>query len=160
MESFLGGTSSRISSKGHVVDLYSGSDGEAHKFVVLLDAVLAAHEVLPSLFILSFLFSSTLFCFMVTLSHNYIHLLYPLVPYIRVINIVIIFLPKSLFIFPLLFLISFYFFFLFFVNILLQDWVYSVAWHPRMRDAEDNVHQPMRLLTASMDRTMILWEVR
>jgi elongator complex protein 2 len=85
MENLLGGvssTSSRISSKGHVVDLYFGTP-EVHKFVVLLDAVLAAHE----------------------------------------------------------------------------DWVYSVAWSPRVRDAETKaVLQPMRLLTASMDRTMIVWE--
>ncbi len=36
-------TSARISSKGHVVDL-SADDGVAHKFVVLLDTVLAVHE--------------------------------------------------------------------------------------------------------------------
>lgn len=38
-----------------------------------------------------------------------------------------------------------------------EEWVYSIAWQPRIRQG-DKVTQPMRLLSASMDRTMIVWE--
>lgn len=33
-----------------------------------------------------------------------------------------------------------------------DNWVYSVRWHPRVNNT-----QPMILLSASMDRTMIMW---
>jgi elongator complex protein 2 len=39
-----------------------------------------------------------------------------------------------------------------------EDWVYSVAWRPAAKvDGRDTVVQPMELLTASMDRTTVLW---
>jgi WD40 repeat protein len=63
MESLLGTESARISSKGHVVDLYSD------KFVILLDAVLAAHEV----FFLFFSYTRThrKICFYIVFSATY-----------------------------------------------------------------------------------------
>eukprot|EP00761_Pharyngomonas_kirbyi_P001902 gb/GECH01001906.1/.p1 GENE.gb/GECH01001906.1/~~gb/GECH01001906.1/.p1 ORF type:complete len:809 (+),score=191.80 gb/GECH01001906.1/:1-2427(+) len=40
-----------------------------------------------------------------------------------------------------------------------EEWVYSVSWHPPIRNGSDGkYHQPMKLLTASMDRTMMIWE--
>ncbi|XP_076360831.1 elongator complex protein 2 isoform X2 [Tachypleus tridentatus] len=38
-----------------------------------------------------------------------------------------------------------------------EDWVYSVHWQ-LPQQAEDRTFQPMRLLSSSMDKTMILWE--
>ncbi|XP_067931925.1 elongator complex protein 2-like [Watersipora subatra] len=39
-----------------------------------------------------------------------------------------------------------------------QGWVYGVHWHPPLTDTQGACHQPMRMLTASMDKTMIIWE--
>ena len=39
-----------------------------------------------------------------------------------------------------------------------EGWVYGVHWHPQTIDAQGARHQPMRMLTASMDKTMIIWE--
>ncbi|CAI9721363.1 complex 2-like [Octopus vulgaris] len=39
-----------------------------------------------------------------------------------------------------------------------DGWIYSVRWHPPI-EKENGWHQPLRLLTASMDKTMILWSV-
>eukprot|EP01087_Luapelamoeba_hula_P017861 TRINITY_DN5671_c0_g1_i1.p1 TRINITY_DN5671_c0_g1~~TRINITY_DN5671_c0_g1_i1.p1 ORF type:complete len:856 (-),score=120.02 TRINITY_DN5671_c0_g1_i1:78-2645(-) len=38
-----------------------------------------------------------------------------------------------------------------------EDWVYSVAWHPVVVSKEGKLHQPLQLLSASMDRTMMVW---
>ncbi|RKP26433.1 WD40-repeat-containing domain protein [Syncephalis pseudoplumigaleata] len=38
-----------------------------------------------------------------------------------------------------------------------DDWVYSVCWHPRVMDAAGKLVQPMRLLSASADKSAILW---
>ncbi|KAL6070511.1 Elongator subunit elp2 [Balamuthia mandrillaris] len=37
-----------------------------------------------------------------------------------------------------------------------EDWVYSVCWHPPVI-REGMAHQPLALLSASMDRTMMIW---
>ncbi|CAE1237158.1 ELP2 [Acanthosepion pharaonis] len=37
-----------------------------------------------------------------------------------------------------------------------EGWIYSVHWHPTIK-TENGYHQPMKLLTASMDKTMIIW---
>ncbi|GAB1600873.1 elongator complex protein 2-like [Argonauta hians] len=39
-----------------------------------------------------------------------------------------------------------------------DGWIYSVKWHPTLL-TDNGWHQPLRLLTASMDKTMILWSV-
>ncbi|CAG8477672.1 4245_t:CDS:10 [Ambispora gerdemannii] len=41
-----------------------------------------------------------------------------------------------------------------------DDWVYSVCWHPPIPDPENksNYYQPMVLLTASSDKSMMLWK--
>lgn len=43
-----------------------------------------------------------------------------------------------------------------------DDWVYSVAWHPKKKLIQEDgsfvFHQPMILLTASMDKTLIVWK--
>lgn len=41
-----------------------------------------------------------------------------------------------------------------------EDWVYSVQWQPPSRlSTEDNdVHQPQSILSASMDKTMMIWQ--
>ncbi|XP_041365470.1 elongator complex protein 2-like isoform X2 [Gigantopelta aegis] len=38
-----------------------------------------------------------------------------------------------------------------------EGWIYSVRWHPRIKTGEKGDHQPMSLLSASMDKTMMLW---
>ena len=43
-----------------------------------------------------------------------------------------------------------------------EDWVYSVRWHPSVRGARDqsdcsSVRSVARLLSASMDKTVIVW---
>ncbi|KAI8052937.1 WD40-repeat-containing domain protein [Syncephalis plumigaleata] len=38
-----------------------------------------------------------------------------------------------------------------------DDWVYSVHWHPRILNSEGKLVQPMRLLSASADKSAILW---
>jgi len=38
-----------------------------------------------------------------------------------------------------------------------EGWVYGLHWQPAFLQ-DGNLTQPMRLLTASMDKTMILWE--
>lgn len=35
-----------------------------------------------------------------------------------------------------------------------ENWIYGLHWHPRLSD-----DQPLKLLSASMDKTMILWEL-
>jgi elongator complex protein 2 len=37
-----------------------------------------------------------------------------------------------------------------------EAWIHSLHWHPPIV-TQDHVHQPMRLLTSSMDRTMMIW---
>lgn len=37
-----------------------------------------------------------------------------------------------------------------------EGWIHSLHWHPSVV-TNDGVHQPMRLLTSSMDRTMMIW---
>ena len=39
-----------------------------------------------------------------------------------------------------------------------EDWVYSVDWHPPTITAEGKSHQPLCLLSASMDKTMMIWK--
>ena len=39
-----------------------------------------------------------------------------------------------------------------------EGWVYGVHWQPAIKDDGGQRHQPMKLLTASMDKTMIIWE--
>lgn len=39
-----------------------------------------------------------------------------------------------------------------------EGWVYGVHWHPPITDDSGKPHQPMSILTASMDKTMIIWE--
>ncbi|XP_060064524.1 elongator complex protein 2-like [Ylistrum balloti] len=38
-----------------------------------------------------------------------------------------------------------------------ENWIYSVRWQPPKK-MDTGYHQPMRLLSASMDKTMILWK--
>ncbi|KAI9593713.1 WD40-repeat-containing domain protein [Syncephalis fuscata] len=38
-----------------------------------------------------------------------------------------------------------------------DDWVYSVCWHPRVCNSDGSLMQPMRLLSASADKSAILW---
>jgi elongator complex protein 2 len=38
-----------------------------------------------------------------------------------------------------------------------EDWVFSVRWHPRMQRADGTTYQPLCLLTASMDKSMMIW---
>ncbi|CAL1525971.1 unnamed protein product [Lymnaea stagnalis] len=38
-----------------------------------------------------------------------------------------------------------------------ENWVYSVKWQPSVIQGNGSLHQPMKLLSASMDKTMILW---
>ncbi|KAG0458283.1 hypothetical protein HPP92_023440 [Vanilla planifolia] len=40
-----------------------------------------------------------------------------------------------------------------------EDWVYSVKWHPPLPISSigDKIHQPMSILSASMDKTMMIW---
>jgi elongator complex protein 2 len=37
-----------------------------------------------------------------------------------------------------------------------EDWVHSVNWHPKIKQ-DDKVVQPLKLLTSSMDRSMMIW---
>ena len=37
-----------------------------------------------------------------------------------------------------------------------ENWIYSIRWQPPIVMETSN-HQPMRLLSASMDKTMIIW---
>jgi elongator complex protein 2 len=37
-----------------------------------------------------------------------------------------------------------------------EEWIHSLHWHPPIIN-NDSIHQPMRLLTSSMDRTMMIW---
>ena len=39
-----------------------------------------------------------------------------------------------------------------------EGWVYGVHWQPAVIGPEAKVTQPIRLLTASMDKTMIVWQ--
>jgi len=39
-----------------------------------------------------------------------------------------------------------------------EGWVYGIHWHPKVLDASGTSRQPMKLLTASMDKTMIIWQ--
>ncbi|CAG8595652.1 10091_t:CDS:10 [Ambispora leptoticha] len=39
-----------------------------------------------------------------------------------------------------------------------DDWVYSVCWHPPIPENKSNYYQPMALLTASSDKSMMLWK--
>uniref|UniRef100_A0A6A7G1A1 Elongator complex protein 2 n=1 Tax=Hirondellea gigas TaxID=1518452 RepID=A0A6A7G1A1_9CRUS len=39
-----------------------------------------------------------------------------------------------------------------------EDWVYSVCWHPMKVNEHGEKHQPMSLLSASIDKTMIIWK--
>ena len=39
-----------------------------------------------------------------------------------------------------------------------EGWVYGVHWQPAVKYGKGQRHQPMKLLTASMDKTMIIWE--
>jgi len=41
-----------------------------------------------------------------------------------------------------------------------NDWVHSVRWHPPVWKEDGSKSQPMRLLSASMDKTMIIWAPR
>jgi elongator complex protein 2 len=41
-----------------------------------------------------------------------------------------------------------------------EEWVHSVQWHPPVVTADGKRVQPMRLLSASMDKTMIIWAPR
>ena len=38
-----------------------------------------------------------------------------------------------------------------------EDWVHSVAWQPPLAHGDGSVEQPLCVLSASMDRTMMLW---
>ncbi|BFY99084.1 hypothetical protein BsWGS_02124 [Bradybaena similaris] len=38
-----------------------------------------------------------------------------------------------------------------------ENWVYSVKWQPCIVRGNGTTHQPMKLLSASMDKTMIIW---
>ena len=38
-----------------------------------------------------------------------------------------------------------------------EDWTYSVRWHPYVPDPSPG-HQPLSLLSTSMDKTMVLWQ--
>ncbi|CAG5118142.1 unnamed protein product [Candidula unifasciata] len=38
-----------------------------------------------------------------------------------------------------------------------ENWVYSVRWQPCVIKENGTTHQPMKLLSASMDKTMIIW---
>lgn len=38
-----------------------------------------------------------------------------------------------------------------------EDWVYSVEWQPPYFDGRES-HQPMSILSASMDKTMMIWK--
>ena len=39
-----------------------------------------------------------------------------------------------------------------------EDWVYSVNWHPKIKNEKNgNLSQPLCLLSASMDKTMMIW---
>lgn len=37
-----------------------------------------------------------------------------------------------------------------------ESWVHSVCWHPKVKK-DSKLSQPMKLLSASMDRTMTIW---
>ncbi|CAI9096128.1 OLC1v1032208C1 [Oldenlandia corymbosa var. corymbosa] len=39
-----------------------------------------------------------------------------------------------------------------------EDWVYSVAWQPPLMSKENECYQPQSLLSASMDKTMMIWK--
>ncbi|XP_072186030.1 elongator complex protein 2 isoform X1 [Excalfactoria chinensis] len=39
-----------------------------------------------------------------------------------------------------------------------ENWVYAVHWQPSFSKAGGSMQQPMRLLSASMDKTVIIWE--
>lgn len=39
-----------------------------------------------------------------------------------------------------------------------EGWVYGVHWQPPYKCKANEISYPMRLLTASMDKTMIIWE--
>lgn len=39
-----------------------------------------------------------------------------------------------------------------------EGWVYGVHWQPAISGPDSKISQPIRLLTASMDKTMIVWE--
>ncbi|XP_020269329.1 elongator complex protein 2 isoform X2 [Asparagus officinalis] len=38
-----------------------------------------------------------------------------------------------------------------------EDWVYSVEWQPPPHSLDDEYQQPMSILSASMDKTMMIW---
>ena len=38
-----------------------------------------------------------------------------------------------------------------------EDWVFSVNWHPKIKDQDGNLFQPHCLLSCSMDKTMMIW---
>lgn len=38
-----------------------------------------------------------------------------------------------------------------------EDWVYSVYWHPKIKNENGDEIQPLCLLSASMDKTMMIW---
>ncbi|XP_073239641.1 elongator complex protein 2-like [Porites lutea] len=38
-----------------------------------------------------------------------------------------------------------------------EGWIYGVHWHPFVRKDDGSITQPMSLLTASMDKTLIVW---
>ena len=38
-----------------------------------------------------------------------------------------------------------------------EDWVYSVSWHPEILNDNNQLSQPMCLLSCSMDKTMMIW---
>ncbi|XP_034242074.1 probable elongator complex protein 2 [Thrips palmi] len=38
-----------------------------------------------------------------------------------------------------------------------EGWVYSVCWHPRVCDSSGKENQPFCLLSASLDKTMVVW---
>ncbi|KAK3930472.1 putative elongator complex protein 2 [Frankliniella fusca] len=38
-----------------------------------------------------------------------------------------------------------------------EGWVYSVCWHPKIIDGSGHEVQPLYLLSASLDKTMVLW---
>uniref|UniRef100_A0A0E0AX08 Elongator complex protein 2 n=1 Tax=Oryza glumipatula TaxID=40148 RepID=A0A0E0AX08_9ORYZ len=39
-----------------------------------------------------------------------------------------------------------------------EDWVYSVEWQPPTLLTDDEAHQPMSILSASMDKMMMIWK--
>lgn len=39
-----------------------------------------------------------------------------------------------------------------------EDWVYSVAWQPPLLVNENECYQPQSILSASMDKTMMIWQ--